>query len=203
MTDASSRVTGLCRIPLSQRRFRSGALYVSSIHNGADLAAIDVRYFVEDANRLVPTRQGFRIPADKLVALGNMLRTQETELGGVELSRCATRRLLARYCDDKYGSAIDIRYFSDSPRYKGWEPRGIRLQLGDFLKLRSVLLATGIADGQIKPTHDLFGEKEIAAGTSSSRERGRGTAGAREDADARKLVTLTINDALRAYIGDL
>lgn len=68
-----------------------------------------------------------------------VLQTPEIDLERAELWRGATRALIARYCDDEYGTGVDIRYFSDSSRYKGWEPKGIRLQQKDFSKLRTIL----------------------------------------------------------------
>ena len=170
MSAAQPQVTGLHRIVLSQRRFKSGALYVSGIHTRGDLEAVDVRYFVEEGARLTPTRQGFRIRADNLAGFAKVLETQDCKLVDTELWRGATRRLIARYCKDEYGTGVDIRYFSDSVRYKGWEPRGIRLQLEDFLKLRATLLDSGVIGGHIDPKADLFKGREIVVRPRKPRE---------------------------------
>jgi hypothetical protein len=203
MSEASSQVTGLFRIPLGQRRFRSGALYIAGIHTRGDLEAIDVRYFVEEGNQLIPTRQGFRIHADNLSRFRNVLRTPEGDLEQAELWRGAARRLIARYCDDKYGTGVDIRYFSDSSRYTGWEPRGIRLQLEDFSKLRATLLDSGIVDGRISAETDLFSGKEIMGRTSRGRESDERSKGSVNQQKTGTQVMSTINEALKAYIDDL
>jgi hypothetical protein len=198
MSAAQSRVTGLHRLALGQRRFKSGALYVSGIYSGADLEAIDVRYFVENGSQVTPTRQGFRIRADNLAAFAKVLRTQDCKLVDAELWRGSTRKLIARYCTDEYGTGVDIRYFSDSARYKGWEPRGIRLQLEDFLKLRATLLKSGVIAGRIDPKADLFEGKEITAHARKQREKGadqrRGEAGIP--------ALFAVNEALKAFIED-
>ena len=204
MSDVSPQIIGLYRIELSQRRFRSGALYVSGIYTGGELDAIDVRYFVEEGNQLIPTRQGFRIHADNLPALRKALHTQEIDLKEHELWRGATRKLIARYCNDEYGTGVDIRYFSDSTRYRGWEPKGVRLRLEDYSTLRATLLGSGVADGRISTKADLFSGKEIvgrAAKSQGSSERSKvfvtkGQSGISQ-------ANSTINEALQAYINDL
>lgn len=204
MSDISPQVIGLYRIELSQRRFRSGALYVSGIYIGDELDAIDIRYFVEEGNQLIPTRQGFRIHADNLPALRTALHTRELDLKEHELWRGATRKLIARYCNDEYGIGVDIRYFSDSTRYRGWEPKGVRLQLEDYSTLRATLLGSGVADGRINAKADLFSGKEIVGRNANSRSRGETN---KDSVPQRKAgiprVKATINEALQAYIDDL
>lgn len=204
MSDVSPQIIGLYRIKLSQRRFRSGALYVSGIYIGGDLDAIDIRYFVEDGNQLIPTRQGFRIHADNLAALRTALHTQSIDLKEQELWRGATRKLIARYCDDEYGTGVDIRYFSDSTRYRGWEPKGVRLQLEDYSTLRATLLGSGVADGRVSAKADLFSGKEILGRTTRSRGSRENIKGSVTKQQAGISQTnSTINEALQAYINDL
>jgi len=196
-----SQVTGVYRIPLSQRRFKSGALYVSGIHSCGELEAIDIRYFVEEESRLIPTRQGFRIHADNLLTFKKALAKRAIKLQKVELWRGATRKLIARYCDDEYGTGVDIRYFAASPRYKGWEPRGIRLHLEDFAKLRMTLLESGIVDGRISVKTDLFSGKEVVNRRSTTRSSWK-KSGSKTQRSSENVESFTINEALRAYIDD-
>lgn len=204
MSDISPQIIGLYRIKLSQRRFRSGALYISGIYIVDDLNAIDIRYFVEDGNQLIPTRQGFRIHADNFPALRTALHTQAIDLKGHELWRGATRKLIARYCNDEYGTGVDIRYFSDSTRYRGWEPKGVRLQLEDYSTLRATLLGSGVADGRVSAKADLFSGKEILGRTARSRGSRENIKGSVTKQQAGISQTnSTINEALQAYINDL
>lgn len=198
MNTAQSQVTGVHRIVLRQRRFRAGALYVSGIHENGNLEAIDVRYFVEDGLRLIPTRQGFRVRADNLTGFAKVLRTLDCKLLDAELWRSPTRRLIARYCEDEYGTGVDIRYFSDSPRYTGWEPRGVRLQVEDFQKLQATLLSSEVIVGRIDPKVDLFDGKSITASARKPRENGADQR--REEGGIPAL--FPVNDALRAFIDD-
>lgn len=197
MTSAQFQVTGVYRIVLRQRRFRAGALYVSGIHANGDLEAIDVRYFVEDGSRLIPTRQGFRVRADNLTGFAKVLRTQDCKLLDADLWRGPTRRLIARYCEDEYGTGVDVRYFSESPRYTGWEPRGVRLQLEDYQKLQETLLSSAVILGRIDPKVDLFDGKEIAASARKPRERGD-----QRRAEAGIPALFPVNEALKAFIDD-
>lgn len=204
MSDVVPQIIGLYRIELCQRRFRSGALYVSGIFIGGELDAIDVRYFVEEGNQLIPTRQGFRIHADNLPALRKALHTQEIELKEHELWRGATRKLIARYCNDEYGTGVDIRYFSDSTRYRGWEPKGVRLQLEDYSTLRATLLGSGVADGRVTAKANLFSGKEIVGRTAKNRGSSESIKGSVTKPRAGISQTnSTINEALQAYINDL
>ena len=204
MTDASPQIVGLYRIALSQRRFRSGALYVSGIYIGDELDAIDIRYFVEEENKLIPTRQGFRIHADNLPALRTALHTQAVDLGEHRLWRGTTRKLIARYCNDEYGIGVDIRYFSDSTRYRGWEPKGVRLQLDDYSTLRATLLGSGVADGRVSAKANLFSGKEIVGRTAKGRGSSESIRGSVTKPQAGISQTnSTMNEALQAYIDDL
>lgn len=206
MNEASPEVIGLYRIVLSQRRFRSGALYVTGIHAHGVLQAIDIRYFVEEGNRLIPTRQGFRIHADRFSMFRTVLRTREIDLEQAEeaeLWRGTARRLIARHCDDEYGNGVDIRYFSESSRYKGWEPRGIRLRLEDFSRLRATLLDSGVVDGCISLKTDLFSGKEIIGRSSKRRESCKKIKSLANQQKTEAHVTSSINEALKAYIDDL
>jgi hypothetical protein len=204
MSDVSPQIIGLYRIKLSQRRFRPGALYVSGIYIGGDLDAIDIRYFVEDGSQLIPTRQGFRIHADNLPALRTTLHTQAIDLKEQELWRGATRKLIARYCDDEYGTGVDIRYFSDSTRYRGWEPKGVRLQLEDYSTLRATLLGSGVVDGSVSVKADLFSGKEIVGRTAQSRRNSeRSKRPVNKPPSGASQENSSINEALQAYINGL
>lgn len=155
------QVVALCRLTLAQKRFKAGALYISCIHTGKALNAIDVRFFVEDQQSLIPTKQGFRVPADRLQSLRSALEAKTIPSDGVEVASTANRRLLIRSCDDEYGPGVDVRYFSDSARYVGWEPRGIRFRPEDFERLRTTLLATDFRKGGVIHGADLFAGKII------------------------------------------
>src|SRR5689334_9791127 len=102
----SPKVLALHRLSLAQKRFKGGALYISCIHTGKTLHAVDVRFFVEDQESLIPTKQGFRIPTERLQSLKAALEAKTIPSDGVEVASSANRRLLIRSCNDEYGPGI-------------------------------------------------------------------------------------------------
>lgn len=199
MSDEGTLVKGLCRIGLAQKRFKDGALYVCAVLSGQHVQAVDVRYMVEDDNFLIPTRQGFRVRSIDFEKLRELCTELPKRISEIRLWKGATRKLIARYCDDNYGTAIDIRYFADTRKYRGWEPRGIRLQLEDFAKLQLGVLSSGLLEGQVSDKSDLLKGKHFAP-----RPVKRGQSAVRETQSSSRAVNdeAMVNPLLAAFMAE-
>lgn len=198
------RVVGVARLTLKQRRFGDGALYVSAILKGGELAAIDCRFFVEKEKVITPTPKGFRIDLKDVGALRELFQRTPENVGEITLWSSGMRSLSARRCDDDYGKGIDIRYFKISADYKGWEKRGIRLLDEDFVSLSDQIMASGLLECDLRPSGDLFEGKQFAERS----HRGRRDAGQKDGsrtntAQAQSLPSWTpISAALEEFLSE-
>jgi hypothetical protein len=191
------QVVGIARIPLTQRRFRAGALYVSALVSSSELDGIDCRFFVEAQYLLTPTRKGFRIHRPAVTLLDAILGKALQETWEQTLWTAGNRRLIVRRCDDEYGQGVDFRFLMASDGYEDWEQRGIRLRDDDFLKLAEVLRMSGLLRLQVPAVPDVFLGKTIRAFSGS---RAVGAAGSR---NGQRAATLTpVGDALQEFLSE-
>ena len=160
MTQKKQKQVGIAKVSLSQRKYQDGGLYLSQVMEDGMFVALDVRFFHEDGNALRPTRAGFRVPAASLAEMFHVLLSNATDIDHTLWSD-DRRKLLARYVDDEYGQALDIRYYLTGHGYKGWEKRGIRLRLEDFQRLQFTLRESKEYLGNADGTEDLFQGKVI------------------------------------------
>jgi len=132
-----SELIGLASLPLSQKRYKKGSLFISLVRASEKLIAYDIRYFYEDTNCVYPTRYGFRIPADCVKNFTDALdMVPVSGLNRIVIVKGSGRTLLANYCNDEYGEGIDVRYYLETPKYSGWDRRGIRFVTSDWVQLR-------------------------------------------------------------------
>lgn len=103
-----------------------------------------------------------------------------------------------RYCDDQYGRAIDFRYFKSTPKYTGWEKRGIRLQLDDYEKLRLAIIGSNVLTHRDIPKIDILAGKEI-----NSLPLHASTTRTSPTEHSRNANLNDVNSALRAFIEEL
>ena len=129
---------GLAKFKPSQQKYKDGHVYISVLISGDDLVALDVRFFSEDGDELVPTRNGFRVPVEALLTCVRELLGNPPDLDAT-CHKTKTRELHVRYVSDKYGEAIDIRYYKKSAKYTGWEKRGLRLRVADFKQFQKLI----------------------------------------------------------------
>lgn len=198
------QVVGVARLTLKQKRFGDGALYVSAILRGGELTAIDFRFFVEKEKVVTPTPKGFRIHRQDIEVLRELFRRVPENVGELTLWSSGMRSLIARRCDDEYGTGIDIRHFKISKDYKGWEKRGIRLIDEDFVRLGEEVKSTGLLELVTRPSGDLFEGKQF----SERRDRGKVVVGQKDgsqtsDAQARSSKTWTpVSAALEQFLSE-
>jgi len=132
-----SEFIGLASLPLSQKRYKKGSLFISLVQVAEKVIAYDIRYFYEDTNCVYPTKYGFRIPADCVDKFTDALEMAPiSDLKKTVIVGGSGRTLLANYCNDKYGEGIDVRYYLETPKYSGWDRRGIRFVISDWIQLK-------------------------------------------------------------------
>jgi len=194
---------GVAKFKPSQKKYKDGHVYISVLISGDDLVALDVRFFSEAGDELVPTRNGFRVPAESLLAcvrelLGNPLDLDST------CHKTKTRELHVRYVSDKYGEAIDIRYYKKSAKYTGWEKRGLRLRVTDFEHFQKLISEINFVDISVASEKNLLGGKTIIdpkerwAKDSGGADENSGSAREKHSSTRRSGY---INEALRELIG--
>ncbi len=128
------------QMPLSQKRYQNGLLYISVPFNNNEIIGLDVRYFVHDNSDIIPTRSGFRIPVSSLHAFKKILKKKIESIDSTVCTYFSDRQLKACYRSDDYGEGVDIRYYKVSDEYTGWERRGLRFQVDDFKEFRERVL---------------------------------------------------------------
>ena len=130
---------GLHKFKLTQKRYKDGAFYLSVVLDGEQVKALDGRFFVEEGNELTPTKNGFRIPIEKLDAFGKALSGDLREIDDTVLFENKSFRFHIRYLNDKYGEAIDLRKYKTTNKYSGWDRSGVRLKFEDVATMRDWL----------------------------------------------------------------
>lgn len=201
MAKSNSAQRAIARVTLSQRKYEDGALYLSQVIGDEDVLALDVRFFHEDGDKLRPTRAGFRIPGGGIAEACRILLSEPSSINDVMWSD-DRRQLFARYVDDEYGQALDIRYYSSEGSYIGWEKRGIRFRLEDFARLQTVLREV---EGELLEAwvhSDLFGERVIETQKDATKAapRHRGTKKKRS-AENQRGASGFVNEVIRKLIG--
>jgi len=196
----AQQLIGVNCIKLVQRRFSDGSLYLCAICLDGELVAIDVRYFTEDGNSLIPTRQGFRVHKGEFNDFLKLLSKDVIDIEEVVLWETGSKKLVMRYCDDQFGTAIDFRYYKTSEKYTGWERRGIRLQLEDYKKLQMAIVSSNLLSHWVLPKTDLLIGKEISSARSESRVIG--SAITNKDKSVKPNLS-DVNVALRSFIEEL
>lgn len=155
------------RFKLEQRRYKNGSFFVSVTIDDGNLIALDGRYFVEEGESLIPTKNGFRIPAAHLEQFKKTLSHDPKEIGDMELFESQAFKFFVRYVDDKYGRGVDFRKYRTGEKYTGWDRAGIRMTLPDSMKLADYLKSTDFTN--IDTSKNLFLGKEISSKKSAER----------------------------------
>lgn len=202
MTKTNSTQVAIGRVPLSQKKYRDGALYLSQVIQDKEVRALDVRFFHEDGDKLRPTRAGFRIPVGGIDEAYRILLSETSSMNDVVWSD-ERRQLFARYVDDEYGQALDIRYYAIKGSYVGWEKRGIRFRLEDFFRLQAALREVEgvLLKAQVHP--DLFGERiiETQRDAPKASRRDPGAKKKKRRVDKQREAPGFINDVIKKLIG--
>jgi hypothetical protein len=146
---------------LEQKRYKDGLFIVSQLADNGKVTALDARYFVEETAGFVPTRQGFRVYPDMFGEVIRLLRCNPRDVSLFVLRKVKQRTLFCSFCDDKYGTGMDFRYYKHTPDFEGPERRGIRLTLNDFERLKSALTESEAWRTSKESTSDLFQTKPI------------------------------------------
>jgi len=133
------KLIGLKKLKLSQKRYEQGNFYISVLQEEDDVVSLDARYFIEEENNVTATKSGFRIPKDYLIHFIELINNDLVSLNENECCVVGDRKVLISYKDDRYGEAVDIRYYKESSEYTGWEKKGIRLAISDFIKIRDII----------------------------------------------------------------
>ena len=148
---------GLYSFKLTQKRYQEGAFYLSVILDRGLAKALDGRFYVEEGHELAPTKNGFRIPIEKLEDFRKVLSGDLRSLDDAVLIKNKSFHFHVRYLNDKYGEAIDFRKYKTSDKYTGWDRSGIRMKLEDVLTMRDLLASF---DPQaIDPAGNIFAGK--------------------------------------------
>jgi len=166
---------GLHKFILAQKRFSNGAFYLAVVLYDEKLKALDARFYLEDGFDLVPTKNGFRIPIEKLEEFKKLLKQDLRNFEDIELFKNNSFSFHVRYLNDKYGEGIDFRKYKTVKKYTGWDRSGIRMKLEDVSSMRSWL--ESFDQKNAKDSKDLFEGKGIGH-ASEEKQRNIGTANA-------------------------
>ncbi len=92
-----SIIHGCSCIELTQQRYSDGKVYISVILDGEEIKSLDVRYFIEIGNELIPTKYGYRVKQHDFTNLYNTLKMKPCEINENILSesRKGSRFLIA------------------------------------------------------------------------------------------------------------
>src|SRR4051812_397887 len=118
---SDQQVIGWMSMSLSQKKYAKGRLFISGITENGRLTGIDIRYFMEEGEELLPTRKGFRVRAESFPTFMKCLHKKPQKIGECVIWEGKARRLIIRYCDDQFGEGIDCRYWVEKEQYSGWE----------------------------------------------------------------------------------
>lgn len=179
MTNGKARLIGLAAFKPKQKKYQDGRIFLSVLIEDDTVLALDVRFFLEDGKELTPTRNGFRVPTQSLDLAEKVFRKEPRQIDDV-INSMKKRELHARFVDDNYGQAVDIRYYKKTEEYTGWEKRGLRLRNGDFKELVRLLGEIELATGRLQRRNDLFEGKSIVEPKRAWGERKAGKAGSKE-----------------------
>jgi hypothetical protein len=86
------------------------------------------------------------LPRGDIPKLEKLLKSSCDDIGEQVIWERSNRKLIVRRCDDRYGKGVDVRYYKNSPEYKGWEQRGIRFKDEDFISLGNLLRASRLLE---------------------------------------------------------
>lgn len=159
-TNRETSLIGLSAFKPRQKKFQDGRVFLSVLAEGDKVLALDVRFFREDGNKLTPTRNGFRIPSQSIGSAGGVFKKKLQEIDDV-IHVTTKREIHARFVDDKYGQAVDIRYYKKTDDYTGWEKRGLRLRSEDFEEFVRLLEEAELVNGCWRQQNNLFQDREI------------------------------------------
>lgn len=154
-----SEQVGVYRFRLSQTRYKNGAFFWSVIFEGQEIVAFDGRFMREEGNRVTPTKNGFRLPAEKFDHLRQALIGDLRTLEDTVLVENRSFKLYVRYVNDKYGEGIDFRKYRMGENYQGWDRSGIRMKLEDVVTLRDLL--SGFDPLRVDQAQNCFAGKEL------------------------------------------
>jgi hypothetical protein len=150
---------GLHKFRLTQKQYEAGSFYLSIILDGEQVRAFDARFFVEEGNKLIPTKKGFRIPLENLNDLNKVLSGDLREIADVVLFENKSFQFRMRYINDKYGEGIDFRKFKTTAKYTGWAKSGLRMKLEDVATVHDWL--SDINPQEMRIDRDIFSGKNI------------------------------------------
>lgn len=146
---------------LSQKKYANGRLYISGITENGKLTGIDIRFFKDEDDGLLPTRKGFRVRAESFPAFMKCLHINPRRMGECVIWEGKARRLVIRYCDDQFGEGIDCRYWAEKDQYSGWEKRGLRLSLSDFEQVKDAVTKIDPFSGKLINLPNIFADRKI------------------------------------------
>jgi hypothetical protein len=172
-SDVNTKATqiGLHSFKLTQKRYEHGSFYLSLIIDGEEVKAFDGRFYLEDGNKLTPTKRGFRIPLEKLDEFYTALSGDLREIGDLILFENKSFKFHVRYLNDKYGEGIDIRKYKTTKKYSGWDKSGIRMKLEDVEAVHRWL--TDFEHTDVDPSMNIFFGKEISGKNKASEKAKR------------------------------
>jgi hypothetical protein len=154
---------GLAGLMLTGRRFEDGRLYITCGVDDGLLTYVDLRYCIVESDRIIPTKKGIRVPAQQLEHFLVVVGREPEQIGDEIVYRTKQRELHARYCNDKFGRRVDLRYYQLTERYTGWTKAGISLNLNDFRKVQAKLSELGIRGVEIPDVPDILAGWKIGA----------------------------------------
>lgn len=202
MDGENTSLIGLARFKPSQHKYKDGYVYISVMITEGELRALDIRYFLEKENELTPTRNGYRIPAESIANCVKILLAKPPSILDEVCHYTKSREIHARYVDDKYGEAIDVRYYKKANDYTGWEKRGLRLRIQDYMEFQKLLGMIDFNNIKISGDANLFNGKTIVD-TNKKSKRARDIPGKKEGygRTSRNAVSnVYINEALQEII---
>ncbi len=158
---------GLYKFKLTQKRYEAGAFYISVVTDGENAVALDGRFFLEEGNKLAPTRSGFRLPIEKLNDFAKALDGDLRQIDDIVLFENQSFQFHIRYLNDKYGEGVDLRKYKTTEKYTGWDKSGLRMKLEDVVIIHNWLNDFDIQ--AVKLSSNIFSGKDIGG---EERDRG-------------------------------
>lgn len=123
------------QIHLSAPMYKNGNVFVSALLVSGVMKSIDIRFFIEEKQYIIPTKYGIRVPIEELDKLKIIFNKDPGLIDSAIVFRKNNDSLMLKVEDEN----IDIRFFRDSENFKGWLKKGLRLNYHEFNILKTIL----------------------------------------------------------------